>query len=422
MKASRIFEIMRQPVFWWIGFLLVLISAGLIGATIVFTQGLHVTNLTDLVPWGLWIGIDLSSIALSAGAFLLSAAVYLLGIKKLEPVARTAVFVGLIGYSMACMTLLLDIGRPDRFWHGFVYWNIHSPLWEVTMCVGLYFTVLALEVIPIIGNSEPMQARWPNLGDKMSGVHRYAPFLALAGLSFSMLHQSSLGATYGVLKARPFWYKPGLAVLFMASAIVAGLALTVLVSKVAGHLSKRVTVRDDLLDTVSKFIGWALVVFLYLRFWDLLGAEYTHMPGRTEALHMITNGSLAMNFWGGEIIFGIVVPMIILLSSRLRSDERLHFLALALVVGGLIAYRWNTLMAGQLVILADLTQGTTVSYTSYLPSLIEIVVGAGVIAFGALAVTLGIRYFNIVDHSGVEEPVPQMDVTPAPAQPTLAGD
>jgi molybdopterin-containing oxidoreductase family membrane subunit len=251
-----------------------------------------------------------------------------------------------------------------------------------------------------------MQARWPKLGNWLGGIHKFAPFLALAGLSFSLLHQSSLGATYGVLKARPFWYKPSMAVLFMASAIVGGLALTILISKVAARVSTRVTVRDDILDTVSKIIGWALVIYLYLRFWDLLGVKYTYLPGRTEAFDLLTSGPLAMNFWGGEIIFGIIVPMIILLSSRLRRNEGLQLLALVLVVGGVIAYRWDTNMVGQLVVMADLMRGTTASYTSYVPSPVEIAAGAGVLAYGALAVTLGIRYLSIVDHSGVEESVP----------------
>ena len=408
---TRRLSSLKQPFVWWVLLLLLFIAAGAAAAGMVFTQGLHVTNLSDLVPWGLWIAIDLSSIALSAGAFLLSAAVYLLGIKKLQPLARTAVFVGLVGYSMACMTLLLDIGRPDRFWHGFVHWNLHSPLWEVTMCVGLYFTVLALEVIPIIGESEPMQSRWPGIGGRLAGVHKIAPLLAVAGLTLSMLHQSSLGATYGVLKARPFWYKPSLAVLFMASAIVGGLALTVLVSKIAGHLSKRVVVRDDLLDTVSRFIGWALVVYLYLRFWDLLGNKYTYLPGRSEAYGLLTGGPLALNFWGGEIIFGIIVPMVILLSSRLRRNEGLHIVALLLVIGGLIAYRWNTNIAGQLVVLADLARGTKASYTSYVPSLVEIAAGAGVIAYGLLAITLGIRFLRVVDHSDAETSIAPMEAT-----------
>jgi len=133
------------PYQWWLAALAAVMAAGASAGLIVFARGLVVTNLTDLVPWGLWIALDMSSIALSAGAFLLCAAVYLLGLKQFQPVARTATFVGLIGYSMAMLCLVLDIGRPDRFWHALVYWNPHSVLWEVTMCITLYFTVLALE-------------------------------------------------------------------------------------------------------------------------------------------------------------------------------------------------------------------------------------------------------------------------------------
>jgi len=87
MRASRLIFTPFQI------FLLVLatiIFFGVIAGVIVLTQGLWVTNLTDLVPWGLWITIDLSAIALSAGAFLLCAAVYILGLKKYQPLARIA--------------------------------------------------------------------------------------------------------------------------------------------------------------------------------------------------------------------------------------------------------------------------------------------------------------------------------------------
>ena len=93
----------------------------------VFWKGLGITNLTDLVPWGLWITIDLSSIALGAGAFSLCAAVYLIGLKRYEPIARTATFVGLIGYTMAMLALILDIGRPDRFWQAIGLLESHTP-------------------------------------------------------------------------------------------------------------------------------------------------------------------------------------------------------------------------------------------------------------------------------------------------------
>ena len=405
-----------SPFLVFLGILSAIIFVGAIGGMIVLTQGLSVTNLSDLVPWGLWITIDLSAIALSAGAFLLCAAVYLLRLKEYEPVARTATFVGLVGYSMAMLCLLMDIGRPDRFWHAAVYWNVHSVLWEVTMCVMLYFSVLALETIPIVGRSELVQSRWPGLGKRMESMHKIAPFLAIMGLSFSMLHQSSLGATYGVLKARPIWFRPNLSVLFMVSAMAAGPALTVLISMLSARLlPKYAYVKDHLLERISFFIGWVLVGYLYFRFWDMFAMTYTTLPGRNEGFQMITEGVLSFNFWAGEILLGIVLPMILLLTKRFRMNPGFRMFALALVVGGLVAYRWDTNLSGQLVLLSYLPDDITARYTTYIPSLIEFIVGAGVVAFGVLGVTIGVRYLGIVDHRWSHEEEHLKELQPAVA-------
>lgn len=406
----------NRPIIYpmWIGLLIIGIVGGLIAAALVFTQGLIVTNLSNLIPWGLWIGIDLSSVALSAGAFLLSAAVYLIGRKELMPVARTAVFIGLIGYSMAMMTLLLDIGRPDRFWHALAFWNYHSPLWEVTMCVALYFSVLTLEVAPIIGGADWFVSRWPKLSAMLEKIHKLAPVLAIAGLGLSMLHQSSLGATYGVLKSRPIVYRPSMAVMFMFSAMAAGPALTVLASKVASYVSDRAIVKRELLDTVTYFIGWVLVGYLYFRAWDFLAMHYTVEPGRNEGLHLLTSGKLAFNFWVGEITLGIVAPMIMLLNRRLRQHDRWQILALVLVIGGLVAHRWDTNMVSQMVAFSNNPFTLMPSFTSYTPSLVEWAAGLGVISYGLLAFTLGVRYLRVVDHSLVDHEH-EHDVIPATA-------
>jgi len=390
---------------YWLAGLTAVMVAGVIGALIVFAKGLVVTNLTDLVPWGLWITIDLSSIALSAGAFTLCAAVYLIGLREYQPVARTATFIGIIGYSMAMLCLLMDIGRPERFWHAFVFWNVHSVLWEVTMCVGLYFAVLTLETLPIIGHSEWFVGRWPRIAGWLSKVHHYAPYLAIAGLFLSMLHQSSLGATYGVLKARPLWYTPSLSVLFMASAIIGGISLTILASMIAARVSDKANVDDALLEKLAHFIGWALVVYLYFRFWYTFSMTYTYEPGRTEGLRLLTKGPLAFNFWFGEMLFGAVIPMIILLKKEWRARAWLRMTALALVIGGLVAYRWDVNLSGQLIVLTYLQDEINAFYTSYSPAFIEIVVGAGVIAFGVLAFTLGVQYMKVVDHASTEHAV-----------------
>jgi Ni/Fe-hydrogenase subunit HybB-like protein len=78
-------------------------------------------------------------------------------------------------------------------------------------------------------------------------------------------------------------------------------------------------------------------------------------------------------------------------------------MALALVVGGVVAYRWDTNMVGQLVMLTYLPQDITARYTDYIPSLIEFLTGAGIVAYGLMAFTLGVRYLNIVDHRAEPE-------------------
>lgn len=387
-----------NPIKMWVGVLIAIMLAGGIAGIAVFWKGLVITNLSDSVPWGLWITIDISAIALSAGAFLFCSAVYLLGLKQYRPMARTATFIGLIGYSMAMLCLLLDIGRPDRFWYGFVFWNTHSVLWEVTMCVGLYFIVLLLETMPILGRAALIKARWPVLAERITHVHHYAPYLAVAGLTLSLLHQSSLGATYGVIIARPIWYRPGLAVLFITSAIAGGLAITMLATILAARFSRDISIRDNLIERTAHFLGWVLAVYLYLRFWDVLAMSYTYQPGRNEGLSVLTSGSLSFNFWAGEMVLGIVIPMLILLSSRWRQQPLLRLLSLGLVVGGVVAYRWDNNLVGQMVVPIPILREGSIFYASYVPSMVEIVSGAGVIAFGLLAFMIGVKYLKVVNY------------------------
>jgi Ni/Fe-hydrogenase subunit HybB-like protein len=76
---------------------------------------------------------------------------------------------------------------------------------------------------------------------------------------------------------------------------------------------------------------------------------------------------------------------------------------LLLVVGGLVAYRWDVNLVGQLVVSGVLPQEITPLYTHYVPSLVEFMAGIGVIAYGLLAFTLGVRYLRVVDHTAEAE-------------------
>lgn len=404
---TNIFKTIRENVFtpWglWLAFLGTLLLTALIAGLSVFWFGLSITNLTDLVPWGLWITIDLTSISVSAGAFSLCAGVYLFGLKRYAPLARTATFVGLIGYTMAMLALILDIGRPDRFWKALVFWNTHSLMWEVTMCVMLYLTVLVFESMPIFASFEWLRKKFPRIAEKMERVHHYAPVLAIIGLGLSSLHQSSLGAMYGVIKARPIWYKPEMAVLFMFSAIVGGIALTLLASMLSARLTSKAKVSDMLIERVAQFLGYMMIGYLYFRLWDWLAQTYTYEPGRTEAFEILTKGTLSFNFWLGEMIFGALIPTFILLYKPARLSPFWRMLGLAMIVGGVVAFRYDTNLVGLLAVISYLPGEAVVSYTSYTPSLVEWAAGLGIIAYGLLAFSLGVKYLRVVDHRLISE-------------------
>jgi Ni/Fe-hydrogenase subunit HybB-like protein len=403
-------ENIKTPWRMWLAFLATLLFAALVAGLAVFWFGLSITNLTDLVPWGLWITIDLSSIAVSAGAFSLCAGVYLFGLKRYAPLARTATFAGLIGYTMAMLALILDIGRPDRFWKALVYWNTHSLLWEVTMCVMLYLTVLIFETMPIFASFDWLRKKYPCLAEKMEKVHHYAPVLAILGLGLSSLHQSSLGAVYGVIKARPIWYKPELSVLFMFSAILGGIALTLLASMLSARLTSKAKVNDILVERVSQFLGYLMIGYLYWRFWDWLAQTYTYEPGRTEAFELLTKGTLSFNFWFGEMIFGALLPTFLLLYKPTRLSPFWRMLGLAMIVGGVVAFRFDTNLVGFLAVVPYLPGEAIISYTSYTPSLVEWVAGLGIIAYGLLAFSLGVKYLRVVDHRMTAEEHETVDV------------
>lgn len=395
----------------WLGVMSLILLAGLVAGLLIFWKGLVITNLTDLVPWGLWITIDLSSIALSAGAFSLCAGVYLFGLKRYQPIARTATFIGLIGYTMAMLALILDIGRPDRFWKALVYWNEHSLLWEVTMCVMLYLTVLIFESMPIFANLEWLRKRFPKLAHWMEGVHHYAPILAIIGLGLSSLHQSSLGATYGVIKARPFWFKPEMSVLFMLSAIVGGISMTLFASMLANRLTNKAKVNDALIERVAQFVGYLLIGYFYFRAWDALAQTYTYDPGRNEGLHVMTKGPLAFNFWIVEMLLGMIMPMFLLLYKPTRQNPFWRMVGLLLVAAGVVAFRWDTNISGFMVVM-PFVPGQAIAYTSYFPSLVEFLSGAAIIAYGLTAFSLGVKYLRVVDHSLVETELETVQVKP----------
>ncbi|MEN8188765.1 MAG: sulfate respiration complex protein HmcC [Thermodesulfobacteriota bacterium] len=205
----------------------IILVVGTILTILRFTQGLGaVTNLSDTHPWGMWIGFDLMcGVALAAGGYTTSAACYLFGMKKYHSAVRPAILTAFLGYAVVVVSLLYDVGRPDRLILAYpfiVQQGTTSLLFEVGLCVLLYLTVLFLEFTPI-----PLE--WLGLRKARNIAVKLTLVLTIFGVVLSTLHQSSLGALFLIApsKLHPLWYSPYLAVFFFVSSIAAGLSMVI---------------------------------------------------------------------------------------------------------------------------------------------------------------------------------------------------
>jgi menaquinone reductase, integral membrane subunit len=381
----------------WFGLLGICIVIGLVSAFQVFWNGLVITNMSDSVPWGLWITIDLSSIALGAGAFTLSAVVYLFGLKRFQSIVRLAVFVGFIGYTCALLTLVMDIGRPDRFWHPWVYWNIHSVLWEVTWCITIYLTIMLVEFAPVIAESK-IFTRYPWIRTVAKYLHRAAPVLALLGLGISLLHQSSLGATYGIVKSRPIWFKPSMPIMFILSAVAVGPALTMAIAYILEWVSGKKNIPNEILRSIARFSGFGIMVYGYIRFWDLAAVTYYgRTPSVSEAFNLLSQQTpYNFSFWVFEIILGIVLPAVLFLTPRFNKNPGYLVIGAIFAVIGIIINRWNVTVGGLFVPLSY-SPGTLYQLqpVKYFPALVEWGIAIGIIGYALTMLTLGVRFLPL---------------------------
>lgn len=202
-----------------------IVVLGLIVTGLRFTKGLGtVTNLSDYNPWGIWIGFDLLvGVALAAGGYVTSAAVYIFGFKKYHSAVRPAILTGFLGYALVVLALHYDVGQPWRLPYPFIVQpGTTSLLFEVAACVALYLTVLFLEF-------SPAALEWLGLQRLRKYIVRLTMVLTIFGVILSTLHQSSLGALFLIApsKLHPLWYSSYIPIYFFITSIIAGLSMVI---------------------------------------------------------------------------------------------------------------------------------------------------------------------------------------------------
>jgi len=362
---------------FWRTIVALIFAAGIYSMYARFALGFQAaTNLTDLQPWGLWVGLGtLCGVGLSAGGFAIAAAVYLLGLERYRPILRTAVLISFLGYSTVIIGMMYELGIPWRIWHPIFMWNRHSVLFEVSWCVMLYTTVLALEFSPALAEKIPwftvreLYLRWH---------HSLLIALVLAGTLLSSMHQSFLGGLYLITKGKldPLWYSPYLTTMFYLSAIPAGLSLTIMAIYLCVR-SLNVRVDRNILSDVSRVIAPLLAIYGVFRAVDLINRD------ATQYLWMWREATGL--FWL-EIALLVVAPLILLSMEKVRNNPKSLYLTCSVVVMGFMTNRLNVSITG--------LQASSAAY--YIPKWTEFAATLATIAAAVVAFYYAVLYLDIL--------------------------
>lgn len=320
----------------------IIILVGVLLTVLRFTKGLGATtNLTHVNPWGIWIGFDvMTGVALAAGGFVISSAVYLFGMEEYKPLVRPAILTGFLGYFLVVVGLLYDLGRYYRLPYPFIIQaGPTSPLFEIALCVALYLTTLFVEFTPAA-------FEWLGWKRVRKAVVSMTIALTIFGLLLSTLHQSTLGAMFLIspTKLHPLWYTPYIPVHFFVSAVAAGISMVIFESMLSHRVfSERVEISHEQFDklTVGLAKGGAVVLFIYFAIKVMglaLGNKWRYLATPMGLWYLI------------ELVGFVLVPCFLyLVGYREKRTKLIRFSAILTVLGivlnrinvSTIAFNWQ---------------------------------------------------------------------------------
>jgi len=366
MKNKDIFKL----TFWKV-VAVIIVVIGAYSTFYRFTQGLGAsTNLYDAGPWGLWIGFDFLGVGLAAAGFTIAATVHIFHLDKFEPIVRPAILTAFIGYSLVVCLLVVDLGRPENFWHPLVMWNIHSVMFEITWCIICYTTVLMLEFAPVVLEKF-------NLVKLIKVLKKFSIGVVIAGVLFSTLHQSSFGSLYLIVPGRlhPLWYSSLLPVHFFISCIGAGLSMIIFESFLNAR-AFNVGVKVEILSGLSFAVLIDLIAEFILKAIEFIASGkliYLTIPSTETYLFFL------------EALTGTILPVYILSNKKNRKDKKWLFISSILVISGFILNRMNVSITGV----------AASSGKNYFPSFDEITITLMLVVLAMIAFRFVVKNFPV---------------------------
>ncbi len=361
--------------------LAVFVAVLVISFLVVYLSGQQVWGISNNVPWGQLITLDIYFIGLSAGAIVVSGLSYVLRREEYKSIGRIAVFMGLLIFAGAMVCVLVDLGRPEKFWRLFMYGYLNNMTSMFALNSIWYGGYILLMLVYL----------WLAIENKT----RLAMIVGTIDVLWAVGVHSFTGAIFGLIGTREILFSPIKPFEFIAAALTSGTALLIVVVTTAFKFSNR-GLDKKVITSLGRLLSYIIIVLLVMVFFDKL----THMyfPAREGTVFLFT-GTYWWLFWVFQIGMGIIIPLVILFQPRAGKTVKGVIIASISVVIGVLGERAALVIPGTAQV-QQLYPGTIEGVwgaSGVFPiTFWETTLSLGIVALVALLFVLGLKYLPLL--------------------------
>ncbi len=361
------------------GFFALMTLAGMaVGFHALYVGYHHVYGVSREISWGLLISTYIFCVVTSTGLCIVSSIGHVFGGEAFMPIAKRAVFMSIIFMFGGFCIIFFDIENPFRM----AIWNVFSPnfvsnMWWMGTLYGLYLVFMLIEYYFLLEQN-----------------HTLSRLMGFFGLVVGIAAHSNLGAVFGMLHGRPFWYGPYLPIYFIFSAAMSGGCAILFFTTIAWKINPEIMNQrmERAVKAVTQITIFLISVIIFFTIWKIITGMVSE--GKQLVLMSLLTGDYAVNFWLFEVFLGMVLPLYLLIRSR-GNDFNLILWATGLMMVGIFFMRYDIVIPGQMEsVYHSLGVVEATDLLTYTPSFHEIMASLFGIGFIGLTYFAGEKMLN----------------------------
>jgi len=364
--------------YWlWLALLLGVIGNGGFHYIGQLRYGLMITGLSDQISWGFYIANFAFLVGIATSAVLLVIPAYIFHRQEMKDVVLLGEAVAVAAVITAMTFVMVDLGRPERFWHmipGIGEFNFPVSLlsWDVLVLSG--YLLLNL-LIPFYILYCHFQGREPSF-------RAYFPWVLLAMFWAISIHTVT-AFLFSANPARPFWHTALLGPRFIASAFVSGPALMIVALQIIRAVT-RYPVSQKVVRMLALIMTVALQISLFFVIAELFTDFYNEGSHSASSRYLFfgLDGHAALRPWVWSALGLNLFAVLILMINPLR--ENMFFLNLAC----LLAFTGIWIEKGMALVVPGFIPTPLGEVADYAPTSAELMISGGIWAMGLLVFTL----------------------------------